>query len=165
MPPLRIITRNGGMASIVMALVSRAKSAVAGQVAVWIMGLMIFFDDYSNTLVVGNTARSLTDKLKISREKLAYIVDSTAAPVACIALVTTWIAQLARDHRLDPALLATRADVESLLKGEPECRLNRGWRQDLVGKPIAQLVGGDAAVAFDGDGNLVLEARSHQSLL
>ena len=86
-----IITRNGGMASIVRNLVSRAKTAVGGQVAVWLMGLMIFFDDYSNTLVVGNTARSLTDHLKISREKLAYIVDSTAAPVACIALITTWI--------------------------------------------------------------------------
>ena len=86
-----IITRNGGMASIVRSLVSRAKTAVGGQVAVWLMGLMIFFDDYSNTLVVGNTARSLTDHLKISREKLAYIVDSTAAPVACIALITTWI--------------------------------------------------------------------------
>jgi Na+/H+ antiporter NhaC len=86
-----IITRNGGMASIVMAIVSRAKTAIGGQVAVWLMGLMIFFDDYSNTLVVGNTARSLTDHLKISREKLAYIVDSTAAPVACIALITTWI--------------------------------------------------------------------------
>jgi len=86
-----IITRNGGMASIVLAIVSRAKTAVGGQVAVWLMGLMIFFDDYSNTLVVGNTARSLTDHLKISREKLAYIVDSTAAPVACIALITTWI--------------------------------------------------------------------------
>ena len=51
-----------------------------------------------------------------------------------------------------------------LLKEEESCRLNRGWRQELVGKPIAQLVGGDAAVAFDGDGNLVLEARSRQSL-
>ncbi|HNP35319.1 MAG TPA: Na+/H+ antiporter NhaC family protein [Woeseiaceae bacterium] len=86
-----IITRNGGMASIVYKIVSRAKTAVGGQVAVWLMGMMIFFDDYSNTLVVGNTARSLTDHLRISREKLAYIVDSTAAPVACIALVTTWI--------------------------------------------------------------------------
>ena len=70
-----IITRNGGMASIVKSIVSRAKTAVGGQVAVWLMGLMIFFDDYSNTLVVGNTARSLTDHLKVSREKLAYIVD------------------------------------------------------------------------------------------
>ena len=86
-----IITRNGGMASIVKTIVSRAKTAIGGQVAVWLMGLMIFFDDYSNTLVVGNTARSLTDHLNISREKLAYIVDSTAAPVACIALITTWI--------------------------------------------------------------------------
>ena len=86
-----IITRNGGMNSIVMLLVSRAKTAVGGQLSVWLMGLMIFFDDYSNTLVVGNTARPLTDHLKISREKLAYIVDSTAAPVVCIALITTWI--------------------------------------------------------------------------
>lgn len=86
-----IITRNGGMASIVRLMVSRAKTAVAGQVSVWLMGVMIFFDDYSNTLVVGNTARPLTDHLKISREKLAYIVDSTAAPVVCIALITTWI--------------------------------------------------------------------------
>jgi Na+/H+ antiporter NhaC len=86
-----IITRNGGMASIVQKIVSRARTAVSGQVAVWGMGLMIFFDDYSNTLVVGNTARPITDHLRISREKLAYIVDSTAAPVVCLALITTWI--------------------------------------------------------------------------
>ncbi len=86
-----IITRNGGMASIVRVVVSKAKTAIGGQVSVWLMGLMIFFDDYANTLVVGNTARSVTDHLKISREKLAYIVDSTAAPVVCLALVTTWI--------------------------------------------------------------------------
>lgn len=86
-----IITRNGGMGSIVRLVVSRAKTAVGGQIAVWLMGLMIFFDDYANTLVVGNTARPITDHLKISREKLAYIVDSTAAPVVCVALITTWI--------------------------------------------------------------------------
>ena len=86
-----IISRNGGMASVVRLIVSRAKTAVGGQVSVWFMGLMIFFDDYANTMVVGNTARPITDQLKISREKLAYIVDSTAAPVVCLALVTTWI--------------------------------------------------------------------------
>lgn len=86
-----IVTRNGGMASIVRVVVSRAKTAFGGQVSVWLMGLMVFFDDYANTLVVGNTARPITDHLKISREKLAYIVDSTAAPVVCLALVTTWI--------------------------------------------------------------------------
>jgi Na+/H+ antiporter NhaC len=86
-----IITRNGGMGSIVRMIVSRAKTAIGGQIAVWLMGLMIFFDDYANTLVVGNTARPITDLLRFSREKLAYIVDSTAAPVVCIALITTWI--------------------------------------------------------------------------
>ena len=86
-----IITRNGGMTSVVRMVVSRAKTAVGGQVSIWLMGLMIFFDDYANTMVVGNTARPITDHLKISREKLAYIVDSTAAPVVCLALITTWI--------------------------------------------------------------------------
>ncbi len=82
-----------------------------------------------------------------------------------VTLVTAWISQLARDHELDPALLATRADIESLLKGDTDCRLHHGWRSDMVGTPIAQLVAGDAAVAFDGDGRLVLEARSRQPLV
>ena len=59
--------------------------------ATWALGIAVFFDDYANTLVVGNTMRPITDRLKISREKLSYIVDSTAAPVAAIAFVTTWI--------------------------------------------------------------------------
>jgi ribonuclease D len=81
-----------------------------------------------------------------------------------VTLVTSWISQLARDHRLDPALLATRADVEAFLKEDPESRLLTGWRSELAGAPIAQLVAGDAAVAFDGDGRLVLEARSRRGL-
>jgi len=81
-----------------------------------------------------------------------------------VTLVTAWIAQLARDNQLDPALLATRADVEALLKGDTETRVRYGWRAELVGGPIEKLVSGEAAVAFDGDGRLVLEARSRQSL-
>ncbi len=80
-----------------------------------------------------------------------------------VTLVTSWIAQLARDHQLDPAILATRADVENLLGGEPG-RLDTGWRADLVGEPIAALVNGAAALAFDGDGRLVLEQRSNLPL-
>jgi len=86
-----IISRNGGMRGIVELIIQGANSARRGQLAVWSLGLVIFFDDYSNTLVVGNTSRSITDRLRISREKLAYIVDSTAAPIATVALVTTWI--------------------------------------------------------------------------
>ncbi|MCH1493431.1 MAG: Na+/H+ antiporter NhaC family protein [Luminiphilus sp.] len=86
-----IVSRNGGMRGIVELIIKGANSAKRGQLAVWSLGLVIFFDDYSNTLVVGNSSRSITDRLRISREKLAYIVDSTAAPIATIALVTTWI--------------------------------------------------------------------------
>lgn len=86
-----VISRNGGMRGIVEWIITGANSAKRGQLAVWLLGLLIFFDDYSNTLVVGNTSRSITDRLRISREKLAYLVDSTAAPLATVALVTTWI--------------------------------------------------------------------------
>ncbi len=86
-----LITMNGGMKGIVSYLSRFAKNPRSGQFITWLMGLMIFFDDYANTLVVGNTMRPVTDKLKISREKLAYIVDSTSAPIASIAFITTWI--------------------------------------------------------------------------
>ncbi len=86
-----IISRNGGMAGVVNGLSKLSNSARSSQLVTWLMGVIIFFDDYANTLVVGNTMRSLTDKFRVSREKLAYIVDSTAAPVAAIALITTWI--------------------------------------------------------------------------
>ena len=86
-----IITKNGGTYGVVERIVGWASDARRGQLATGFLGLGIFFDDYANTLVVGNTMRPVTDRLKISREKLAYIVDSTAAPVACLAFVTTWI--------------------------------------------------------------------------
>ena len=86
-----LITLNGGMKGIVALLAKYARSPRSGQFITWLMGLLIFFDDYANTLVVGNTMRPVTDKLKISREKLAYIVDSTSAPIASIAFITTWI--------------------------------------------------------------------------
>lgn len=86
-----IISRNGGMQDIVERIVRRTRSPRKAQIATWVLGLLVFFDDYANTLVVGNTMRSVTDRFQVSREKLAYIVDSTAAPVACLALVTTWI--------------------------------------------------------------------------
>ncbi|NOU60233.1 Na+/H+ antiporter NhaC family protein [Marinifilum caeruleilacunae] len=88
---VNLITQNGGMQGVVNKLSRFANSSRSGQIVTWILGVLIFFDDYANTLVVGNTMRPVTDRLKISREKLAYIVDSTAAPVASIAMITTWI--------------------------------------------------------------------------
>lgn len=86
-----IISRNGGMAGVVLSLSKYARTARSAQFTTWLLGVAIFFDDYANTLIVGNTMRSVTDKFKVSREKLAYIVDSTAAPVTAIAFITTWI--------------------------------------------------------------------------
>ena len=88
---VRIITANGGMQGVVNLLSRRARGPRSGQLMTFFMDLCIFFDDYSNTLVVGNTMRPIADKLKVSREKLAYIVDSTSAPVVAVAFVTTWI--------------------------------------------------------------------------
>lgn len=86
-----IISKNGGMQGVVNRLVRFAKNRRSGMLTTYFLGLAIFFDDYANTLVVGNTMRSVTDRLRISREKLAYIVDSTAAPIASVAFITTWI--------------------------------------------------------------------------
>jgi Na+/H+ antiporter NhaC len=86
-----IISRNGGMQGVVNIIARWADSARHASLATATMGMAVFFDDYANTLVVGNTMRPVTDVKRISREKLAYLVDSTAAPVSCIALVTTWI--------------------------------------------------------------------------
>lgn len=86
-----IITKSGGVKGIVTSLSKKVKSAQSTQFYTWLMGIFIFFDDYSNTLIVGNTMRPLCDKWKVSREKLSYIVDSTAAPMASIAMISTWI--------------------------------------------------------------------------
>ena len=86
-----LIYLSGGAQAFVKSVTKKVKNARDGQLAAWVFGLVIFFDDYSNTAVVGNAFRAVSDKLRMSREKLSYIVDSTAAPVASIALISTWI--------------------------------------------------------------------------
>ncbi len=81
-----------------------------------------------------------------------------------VGLVSAWVSQLARDLRIDTGILATRADLEALLRGDPDARLAHGWRAEVAGGPIRDLVEGRAAVAFDGDGGLLLERRSHDAL-
>ncbi len=86
-----IITDNGGTRGVIKAISRFIRTKVQGQLATSLMGFVVFFDDYANTMVVGSTMRPLTDRLRISRAKLAYLVDATAAPVATVALVSTWI--------------------------------------------------------------------------
>lgn len=86
-----IISNNGGMQGVINKIIPYAKTRRSTKLSAFFMGIVLFFDDYANTLIVGSTMKKLTDSFKISREKLAYIVDSTAAPIASVALVTTWV--------------------------------------------------------------------------
>ncbi len=83
---------------------------------------------------------------------------------AAASLVSAWAAQRARDLEIDAAILATRADIEALLMGEGG-RLAKGWRHDVVGEPIRALASGEASLALDGSGRLVLETRSRTPLV
>ncbi len=86
-----IVSKAGGMHGVVNIISRWANTPARGQLATWLMGLVIFFDDYANSLIIGNTMRPVTDRVRVSREKLSFVVDATSAPVASLALVTTWI--------------------------------------------------------------------------
>ncbi|MEE1129896.1 MAG: Na+/H+ antiporter NhaC family protein [Methanobrevibacter sp.] len=88
---IQLITKMGGAKALADALAKRANTPRKAQLITWFLGLCVFFDDYANSLIVGPIMRPVMDKLKVSREKLAFVVDATAAPVAGIAIISTWI--------------------------------------------------------------------------
>ncbi|RLE27460.1 MAG: Na+/H+ antiporter NhaC family protein [Acidobacteria bacterium] len=104
-----VMSRSGGTAGVVGRLEPLATTPRRSQIVTWLMGVAIFFDDYSNTLVVGHAMRPVTDRHRVSREKLAFLVDSTAAPVACVAVVSTWVGY--QVSVLGDALQANGADL------------------------------------------------------
>ncbi len=104
-----VVSANGGTRAIVEVLSRWARTPRRGQVAGWVGGHAVFFDDYANTMIVGPTFRPLYDRLRISRAKLAYIVDSTAAPVASLAPIGTWIG--AEIGYIDDGLKAVKASA------------------------------------------------------
>lgn len=87
-----------------------------------------------------------------------YDLDRRLRPA--VSLVAAWVSQLSRELEIETSMVATRNDIESLLAGDPAARLGVGWRAELVGERIRRLVDGEAALAFDGTGNLVLEDRT-----
>lgn len=89
---IHVCHQSGGIHGLVNWFTRSAQGRVRVQLSAFFSGLVIFFDDYANTVIVGQTFRSLTDRFRIAREKLAYIVDSTTAPIAGLALISTWIA-------------------------------------------------------------------------
>ena len=88
---IQLITKMGGAKALADSLAKRANTPRKAQLSTWFLGLCVFFDDYANSLIVGPIMRPVMDKLKVSRQKLAFIVDATAAPVAGIAIISTWI--------------------------------------------------------------------------
>ena len=73
-----------------------------------------------------------------------------------VTLVSAWVTQLARDQRIDTSLLATQSTWSTLLSGSPSARLGTGWRAEVLGDDVRRLVAGEAALAFDPDGQLRL---------
>ena len=88
---INLVAKMGGAKAIAEALANKAKNARSAQLITWFAGLLVFFDDYANSLIIGPMMRPVADKMKISREKLAFIIDGTAAPIAGLAIVSTWI--------------------------------------------------------------------------
>lgn len=83
--------RLGGSHAVRDWAIERIDSKRKAGVATWLLGILLFFDDYANTAVVGSTMKDVSDHLQVSREKLSYLVDSTAAPVATLA-ISSWVA-------------------------------------------------------------------------
>ncbi|WP_408958024.1 Na+/H+ antiporter NhaC family protein [Natrinema sp. 74] len=86
-----LIWRLGGAIAVRQWAMDRLESQRTVGVTTWLLGIAMFFDDYANTAIVGSTMREISDELRVSREKLAYIVDSTAAPVATLG-ISSWVA-------------------------------------------------------------------------
>jgi Na+/H+ antiporter NhaC len=88
---LGLMTQSGGAKGIASWVGIDGTTRRRAQLTTWLLGLLIFFDDYANSLLLGASMRPVTDRVRLSREKLAFIVDSTAAPVASLALISSWI--------------------------------------------------------------------------
>ncbi len=87
-----LMNRAGGSAAFGQFAAKKIKGRVGAQLATILLGVLIFIDDYFNCLTVGSVMRPVTDKFKVSRAKLAYLIDATAAPVCIIAPISSWAA-------------------------------------------------------------------------
>ena len=92
---VQLMNRAGGSAAFGAWATNRIKSRAGAQLSTMLLGCVIFIDDYFNCLTVGSVMRPVTDKHKISRAKLAYLIDSTAAPICIIAPISSWAAAVA----------------------------------------------------------------------
>jgi ribonuclease D len=111
--------------------------------------------------ILSAVARGRALPAEMVRSPKAEQVSKRLRPA--VALATAWVAQLSRDEGVEASLLATRADIVEWLSRRDGARLGRGWREGLVGEPLARLARGEAALAVDGEGNLLMEPRTGRS--
>ena len=86
-----VLSRSGGARGFAQLITRYAKTARRGQVSSMLMAFVVFFDDYANVIIRGNLMRPITDGLRVSREKLAFLTDTGAASVASTVIVSTWV--------------------------------------------------------------------------
>ncbi len=89
---VHVMSRSGGIQGLMDIILKAAKGARSTRVVTAFMGVVIFFDDYASSVIVGTTMRPAAERRRVSSEKLAYLIDSTSAPVAGVAVISTWIA-------------------------------------------------------------------------
>ncbi len=121
-----LLYTSGAVHSAARSISSRIRSAKGASTAASLLGVAVFFDDYGNTVIVGNSMRPVSDRLRVSRELLSYIVDSTAAPVAGIALVSSWIGY--EVGLIGDSIATLREQVEAgLISAAPEYEAYYMW--------------------------------------
>jgi Na+/H+ antiporter NhaC len=95
-PPIfvmvEIVVASGGFKGIILWLLRWVRGGKSAQTATALMGIVCFIDDYTNAIIVGSMMQPITDRFRVSREKLAFLVDATSAPIAGLAVISTWIA-------------------------------------------------------------------------
>jgi ribonuclease D len=112
---------------------------------------------FSRGSIAGEILQAVRDGLAVEPpEPRPGVEDLEREMRPAVTLVSAWVSQVARDERIDTSLLATRADLVALLRGDDAARLASGWRADLLGSDVRRLVAGHAALTFDGKGSLKL---------
>jgi len=112
------------------------------------------------TELLGAIAQGL--ELPTSALRLPPVQRGEGVVRPAVAIATAWLGERARELEIDPAILATRADLAAFFQERPEGRLISSWRNDLVGEPLRRLAAGDASLALEGGDTLVLEERSRR---
>ena len=92
---IHLLVKSGGAMAFADYLLRYVKSRRSALLTTWILGLAIFIDDYLNALTIGTSMKKITDKFGVPREMLAYVVDSTAAPICVLIPLSTWAIYIA----------------------------------------------------------------------